>query len=1082
MLKLIYGVPGSGKTYITDTMILKRLRDGEKVTLLVPEQEVMEAERRIADRAEREGVFCEKLTVVSFRRLANLAFRTYGGIEYKTLGDGGRLIVIWRIVEELTPALRAYQKSRGRALCEMLLAVCNELKRNRITPISLSKAADEAGETPLGDKLNDIALIYSAYLAELSEDYSDTSDDVERLAEILAKNKFLTDTTLFLDSFNGFTANELRAIEYAMLSCDVYITLCRPETSGRIGFKTVEMTERQLISAATKHNITVDTPIRLSGDTNFISENLRLIEKKLWALGYSSPKGVKNDSLSLIKCRDRFFEAEYIAVQISKLVREGARYRDIAIIGRNTESYEGVLDVVLEKYGIPLFYSHRSKLTSSAFYRTVSGALSVIAGGFKTDDILSYIKCGCVGLSDAEINLIETYASRWGRSTISWTDEYRWSMNPDGFSDRDSDEIAVVLDKINELREQIRDPLIKLRDSLRGNCNVSSACKAIYTFMLECGCYERAKTGARAEDITVFNTMISLLETLNEVGGDIPVNAKFISELLYMAAKNTDYGRIPQSFDCVLAGDASILRASGRSHIFLTACENGIFPRSVADDSFFSDSDRDFLTEKGISLTSNTSARNDDEMFYFLRAALSASKTLTLTVTPNEGKYYPSPGFTRMQKLFPENKVFLYPDDFSAEDRIQTLSSAQDIVCPDENDPLYSALYRIYAENGIFIPPHRLPLFEKKNRVSSEITEMQFGKVLNMTQYRFEDYAKCPFSYYSKYILKLTEQKRDAFRASDIGTFIHRILEKVISYIFPPGKERIILSDDDLCELIKRETDKILSASLGESFVKNGRITALIKRLTSTVTFLIKNLLSEFEHSSFAPRFFEMPIGGENSSVKPLSVKTDDGSTIYVYGYVDRVDTFVKDGQAYIRVVDYKTGSSEHSLKRISLGLEMQMYLYLFALCKSDNKELRRAIGVSDDAPILPAGVMYHHSHLKTESCKSPITLDDALNKAEKKLVRTGVLLNNEAILRAMEDGLEGRFIPVTIKKDKLSATKSELKTLDEFGYILEEITDVMKNIGNKIKSGCADASPLKSVNPSPCKYCKLKPFCRNTK
>ena len=78
MLKLIYGTFGSGKTYCSDTLILDALRQGKEAILLVPEQEVMEAERRIADRADAESVLCEKLTVVSFRRLADLAFRKYG--------------------------------------------------------------------------------------------------------------------------------------------------------------------------------------------------------------------------------------------------------------------------------------------------------------------------------------------------------------------------------------------------------------------------------------------------------------------------------------------------------------------------------------------------------------------------------------------------------------------------------------------------------------------------------------------------------------------------------------------------------------------------------------------------------------------------------------------------------------------------------------------------------------------------------------------------------------------------------------------------------------------------------------------
>ncbi len=1082
MLKLIYGVPGSGKTYMCDSMILSRLKNGESVTLLVPEQEVMEAERRIADRAENEGVFCEKLTVVSFRRLANLAFRKYGGIEYKNLGDGGRLIVIWRIIEDFAPYFKTYKENRDRALCELMLSVCTELKRYRISPSELSNTSDKLQDTPLGNKLYDISLIYSAYLTQMKEEYSDSLDDVERLADILHEHDFLDNTELFADSFNGFTANELKVLEYAMTQCDLTVTLCRPEESGKIGFSTVEKTEKQLIDLAKKTKTKVKEPIVIPSNSPYISEKFRLIEEKLWELSYFSDKDTENSALSLIECRDRFSEAEYIANRICELVRNGARYRDIALISRNTEIYEGVFDVVFEKYGIPLFFSHRSKLISTPFYRSVSGALEIIASGFRNEDVISYIKCGCTGMSDAEINLIESYTAVWRISGSMWTNEYDWNMNPRGFSDSLSRDNAEILEKINDLRKKIRDPIIKLRDSLKGKCNVKDGAKAIYIFMNECGCRDKAKNSKKAEDVTVYNTLISLLDTLCEVGGDIPVNAKVMKELLFMASKNTDFGRIPQSFDCVVAGDASILRVSGRKHIFLTSCEDGIFPRAVADDSFFSDSDRALLMQNGIEISGNTNEKNDEEMFYFLRAALSASDTLTATCILSNGKPFRSNGFTRLQALFPKNKVLLYPDDFSAEARVQTLSSALDVVTPNEHDPLYSALRDIYKENGIELPIHRIPLAEQENRVSKENTELLFGHKLGMSQSRFEAYAKCPFSYFSKHILALNEQEHSSFKASEIGSYIHKILEKVISEIFPAGGKRKNLSDDELKALIDTETNAILANALGEEFVQTGRISALITRLTRTVTFLIKNLLAEFEHSRFTPRFFEMPIGGDGSDVAPLKVLTDDGTEVSLYGRIDRVDTYIKDGNAYLRVVDYKSGTTEHSLKNISLGLDMQMFLYLFALCRSDNLELRRAVGISDNASMFPAGVMYHHSNITPFSSSNPLDFDNSIKQAEASLKRSGVLLNDGDVLNAMEEGLEGNYI--AFKKNKsgeIKLNKGDLVTLAEFGEIANEINTVMKNIGNNIKDGLADASPIEDEKLSPCKYCKLKPFCRKT-
>ena len=1081
MLRIIYGMPGAGKTYRLYGEILKALSEGKHVTLLVPEQEVMEAERRIADRADAEGIYCENLTVVSFRRLANLAFRKYGGIEYQYIDDGGKLLIIWRIVEELAPVLKAFGKSRDRALCEMLLSVCTELKRYRIAPSVLSSKSDVLPPSPLRDKLCDISLIYTAYYAVLKEEYSDPQDDVERLARILKEHSFLSDSLLYADSFNGFTASELKVLEYCLLSCDLTLTLCRPQENGRTGFMTVEKTERDIIGIAEKHGVKIEKITELYSKSSHIPEEFKLIEDKLWELSFKSEKNFFSDRVTLTSCRDRFSEAEYIACRICGLVRQGSRYRDIAIIGRGTEEYEGVLEVVFARYGIPLFSSTRSSLSSSALYRCFNGALEVIYGGFKREDILSYVKTGLCGLDISDIDILESYTTLWNISGSRWTDEYDWNMNPDGLNDAISESSFIKLKHINRLRRQICGPLIKLKDSLKNGVTLKEACASLYLLINESGAYDYIRTSSDSSDITVYNIFVSLLDTVVAVGYDIPVNAKVLSSLLQMAAKYTDFGKIPQSFDCVVSGDASILRANGRSHIFLIACESGNFPRAVTDDSVFSDTEKSLLYDNGIELSPNTAVKTDEEMFFFLRAACSASETITATYVKN-GKNPPSSGFTRLCALFPGNRISHYPDEFTLTDRIQTLDTALPITYSAYGTTLYAVMRELYEKHGKTLPSHRIPLSETEVKISESISKKLFGKHLNLTQYRLEDYAKCPFSYYCRYILRLNEKRHSAFRTADVGTYIHRILEKVISTIFPPGSDMLSPTEDELDKIIDRAVNEILNSALGESFVSSGRFGALLLRLRRTVKLIIKNLLSEFENSSFRPSFFELKIGSAESGVKPLQAVLPDGRTISVYGTIDRVDTYKENDDVYIRVVDYKTGSRKHSLKNIALGIDMQMLLYLFAFWRTDNPTLKKKLGISENGHILPAGVLYHTSRIETKTTERPVTSEEALTYAESKLIRSGILLKDENVLSAMENGLSGRFIPVTMKKDQLKMTHGELKTLEEFGELLSEVSDVLVRIGSSILSGDASARPIKNPQLSPCGYCAMSVVCRNAR
>ncbi len=1102
MLKLIYGSFGSGKTYCLDTLILDALRLGKEAVLLVPEQEVMEAERRLADRADASGVYCEKLTVVSFRRLSNLVFRKYGGIEYKYLDEGGRLIVIWRILEELSPVLSAYGKSRDSSLTELMLSICEELKRYSVPPSALSRLADTLSPSLLKDKLSDISLVYSAFTAETREEYSDASDDVTRLAEILKTEDFFRDKLLFLDSFNGFTVPEIRALEHALTQCDVTVTLGLPEERALTGFKTLEDTEKTLTEIAKKHNVPIYTSARLYPLEKYVPEEFRLISERLWDFSYSpsaetpaltDTSATKNvsavgtgvysaplssDRITLAEAGDVFMEAEFIAIKICELIRSGERYRDIAIASRNTAAFDGIFDVVFKKYGIPFFFSRRTGITSTALFRTVKSALDVISGGWKTSDVLAYIKTGICGFSAAEVDTLESYALKWSISGKRWTDEYEWNMNPSGYTDRLTEDGKRTLDEVNRLRRKLREPLVKLRDSVR-NVSLKDAAAAVFTFISECGIYERFRVSKNAEDITVYNTFISLLETMVSVAGDVPVNASVLSSLLTLTGKKVDYGRIPDSMDCVKAGDAAIMRLHGIKHIFLTSCESGIFPKSVTDGSVFTDAEKEVLKAGGIQLSPDTATKNDEEMFCFLRCACSAVSSLTLTYTLLDGKPYPSVGFTRVSALFPLNKIISFPSDVPLLNRIQNAPSGKDIALGAYGTPLFETLKRLYEEKGEAPFLSGMPLSAPDAAVSRDITESLYKKEFTLSQSRIESFSKCPFSYYCKHVLGLQEKKRADFQSSDKGSYIHRILEKVIAVLFSDDEKRKNITDDELKALIDKVVREILGGIFGNLTELNARFGALINRLSRTVLMLVKNILKEFENSDFSPKFFELNIGKGEKGASPFKVTLSDGSVLKINGIVDRVDTFIRDGDVFVRVVDYKTGTREHSLKNIRLGLDMQMLLYLFSLYKSDSLDFKRALGISENGKIHPAGVLYQPSYVPTMSVDTEKTPEESLSLFEKKLTRFGILLDEPDILNAMEHGLSGSFIPVTVKKDALSVSKGELKSLEGFGELMNEVTGILTEIGEKLKNGVASAVPLKTPAIDACQYCEMRVVCR---
>ncbi len=100
----------------------------------------------------------------------------------------------------------------------------------------------------------------------------------------------------------------------------------------------------------------------------------------IWS-GISSGRIVpyEGDS-SAIRLREAdtvFSEVEQTAADIRRLVAAGkCRYRDITVAARNMADYEGIIETVFERYGIPAYLSRRSDILEKPVLSLLTGVLS----------------------------------------------------------------------------------------------------------------------------------------------------------------------------------------------------------------------------------------------------------------------------------------------------------------------------------------------------------------------------------------------------------------------------------------------------------------------------------------------------------------------------------------------------------------------------------------------------------------------------------------------------------------------------------------------------------------------------------
>jgi ATP-dependent helicase/nuclease subunit B len=359
-----------------------------------------------------------------------------------------------------------------------------------------------------------------------------------------------------------------------------------------------------------------------------------------------------------------------------------------------------------------------------------------------------------------------------------------------------------------------------------------------------------------------------------------------------------------------------------------------------------------------------------------------------------------------------------------------------------------------------------------KMELGSALTNELYGSKMSLTQSRLDSFVNCPLGHFLKYTVKLGEHKIAEFDAPSIGSFIHGCLENFFGAMRAKGISPEKLDHREREKFTREAAEKHLSA-MGED-IKATRTSVKIKRLTRAAVPIIDGLCDEFEKTKFRPRFFELEINGKDDEhPSPIHLKDESGRSVYVYGIIDRVDTYEGGDDVYVRVMDYKTGSKDFNPDDMEKGRNLQMFLYLKAIMESDKKKFRESLGVKEDGKIIPAGVIY----VKTSLADAQIDRNsdaDALAAVKKNQAREGMTLDGD-----FNTSLIGEdYVPGSNKRDSEKYRYSE----EGFEKIMETVEDAVLNIAGKIRSGKAEAEPNLEGKYSPCEWCEFKPVCRNVK
>lgn len=1057
MIEFVFGREALAKTEYVKQQMGKALAAGKKCILIIPEQQALFWDTTVAEAFDPTDAF--NIECVSFKRLADSVFRTYGGAAKNYLNDIQRSLLMWNAIVSVVSRLKAYKKpDREDRYVPLMLRGVSELKLYGVSAEQIMEISKKTEETnpSLSHRLHDLSLVFAAYDAMLHQSYDDPEEIPDALIKVLEEHDFFKDTCVFIDSFYTLTPKEIKIVREIFKSAsDVLITFAMSEGDAKDpNMEYVTSYMKKIARTADSLGIGYKKTYLPDGRRDVFS----YLSDHLWDYAAESFSN-ECEGINIVKCPDRYDEAILAGAKIRELISNGARFRDIAVVSADFEQYRGICDIELERQGIPVYVSGKTSVASQPALRLILCATDVCARGWKSEDIVAMAKTGLCSLTPDETDAFEIYTAKWRIRTKAGYCGDPWAMNADGYSTKESQRAHTLMTLANSAKEKLIPSLEAFSEAFPGT--VKDVCSAAYKLLCDFDVYGHLKkevalleaAGKLAEaqkKSQVWGAILSVLDTLALCIPDSAVDARRFSALLKHTADTCHIGSIPDGIDRVVLGSVGSVRLEGIKHLIVLGAKSGEFPRVPKETGFFGDRDREILLSLGIELSPDTVKKCREEMFRFEQTVCSPSDTLTVMIPSSEGECHPSMGVMRMMKLLPGARVW----DF-------TLPEGEKVI---------------RTRGSLSSNFNSAPLTADTDRTTGAAVVRLFDRDINLTQTKIECFNSCAFKYYCNHVLKLDEGTTASLNPSEVGTFVHSILEDFMKEAI---KETAFPLSDDL---IVNKTERLIR-QYRESVMPNKEknyADYLFDRITKSITLFARALNEEFAQSRFVPHSFELKVGF-SKDLPALPIRLDNGHDLTLRGIIDRVDILRENGCVYIRVVDYKTGPKTFSLSKALRGENIQLLLYLFSLCNMPRSCTFAKNLLKKGERLVPAGAVYFSATPGELVSKELLSGSCAERTAVESISRTGIVLKNEELIRAMDKDISGKYAPAHLdSKSRLKGTFAE--TEEDFNNIKDTINGVLKDVGNKLTSGYAAACPTGYGQNSACAFCAMKPLCRHSK
>lgn len=1095
----ILGRAGSKKTSLCYNQIQEELSKDEfhNLIMLVPEQFNLQTQIELSERLY-PGLL--RVEVISFKNLAQRVLKEAGKANYPVIDDLEKVMILKRLLEEHKKELSFFKKSyRSDGFVDSINRLMTIFEQNSIEVDTLDgMIQDEAATSIFQYKLEDIKKIYGWFNDYIAEKFITAEGTMKLLAEHITGSQYLKDVSIWVDGFYGFTTAQLQILRELMkkakevtvtLPMDRIYTLEDKVLESHPFYESIK-TYQKLLTICQEEQIEKYTQFN-EYQEEIVSEELSYLEK-YYLRTYAKPYKEEAKDVSIRTYANIEEEIEETAKQIVECIRDrGYRYRDMAILVGDLAQYKSSLMNIFKEYEIPFFLDYKRDIHTNSLIAAIDGVLEIITTSWSYKSVMSFLRTNMTTLALEEIDILDNYILQYGiKGRSKWQEDWIFG------------EEEIDLARINSLRQSVvaivgqLEEHINIHKGKNGQISIKNATISLYQFLDSIKAYETLEARTEnhrinqnrtleLENSQIWGQVIEIFERLVDILGEEKVAISTYRNILRTSFGYIKMGIIPPAKDQVLVGTIDRTRLPKQKAVFILGTNEGQIPKQSDSLEIFSEMDkitlssvcknRDEKRDRLNDILVNQAVYGSNFLIYTALTRATDKLVVSSTAADETGKpIRPSVVFYKLRKMFkqPELTPKSLVDDLYAPLPTFGMIGArlrEDMEGKEEEDAAWKDVMSWYMEQDdwkdkLQMMGSHILYTNQQHYLDRTTAKMLYNEKLETSISKLETFRNCACCYFIKYGIKAEERKLFRWNTAEIGTLFHGVLERYPEELEKRRTSWVEASEEQVKESIKEAVNYSIHKH-NKSTREDGRQKYTASKLEKISTRAIRALTHQLKQGQFEPKEYEFNFG--HDGMPPIEIQIDETRSILLKGQIDRVDVYAKDtGEEYVKIIDYKSGKKKFDLLELYYGLQLQLLLYLDSYIKlnMNNK---------------PAGMFYFHIDTSYIKYEIGTTEEIAKDKQLKNFKLSGLVLDDEQIIRMMDEEGTGQIIPAKFKKDGTLDRRSSIAGEDQFELLREYVVEKVRDLGKDILDGKVSATPYKLSSKDPCVYCKYHSICQ---